>query len=87
MDIMGSVFPAMAAADAVVILAPIHSVGRIPAEAMLLGKPVAHSLGTGFVAYLEDKFSGLGYAAYRDPEGTDEPLASRNRSRPGAGVA
>jgi len=60
---MGNVFPAMAAADAVVISAPVHSFGRTAAEGMFLAMPVIYPLGTGFDDYLEDGITGLGYAA------------------------
>ena len=64
---MEDVFPAIAAVDAVVISAKVHSLGRTAVEGMLLGKPVVYPLGTGFDDYMEDGITGLGYAA-RDPQ-------------------
>lgn len=57
------VFPVMAAADAVVISAPVHALGRTAIEGMLLGKPVVYPLGTGFDDYIENGATGLGYVA------------------------
>jgi glycosyltransferase involved in cell wall biosynthesis len=69
---MEDVFPAMAAADAVAISAPIHALGRTAVEGMLLGKPVVYPLRTGFDDYLEDGVTGLGYVAL-------DPHAMANR--------
>jgi glycosyltransferase involved in cell wall biosynthesis len=60
---MDNVYPEMAAADAVVISAPVHTFGRTAVEGMSLAKPVVYPLGTGFDDYLEDGGTGLGYRA------------------------
>ena len=80
---MEDVFPAMAAADAVVISAPVHALGRTAVEGMLLGKPVVYPLGTGFDDYLEDGITGLGYVAL-DPHAMADRIDLLIRS-PGLG--
>jgi glycosyltransferase involved in cell wall biosynthesis len=67
-----NVFPTMAAVDAVVVSATVHSLGRTAIEGMLLGKPVIYPLCTGFDDYMENDVTGLGYAA-------GDPLAMADR--------
>jgi glycosyltransferase involved in cell wall biosynthesis len=69
---MNDVYSEMAAADAVVISAPVHSFGRTAGEAMSVATPVVYPLGTGFDDYLEDGVTGLGY-----PAGDPEAMAER----------
>lgn len=82
-EFIEDVFPTMAAADAVVISAPVHALGRTAVEGMLIGKPVVYPLGTGFDDYLEDGITGLGYAA-RDPHAMADRIDLLIR-RPGLG--
>jgi FkbM family methyltransferase len=64
-------YPAMQACDAVVVCSRSEAFGRVPIEAMLLGKPVIYAAAAGPAEYMRPGQTGLPY-----PPGDDAALAA-----------